>query len=225
MKIILAEDELKLASFIKKGLEHEGFELDVVHDGKIALEYIAKQDYHLAILDINLPNTSGFELCKILKKKNPYTAILFLTALDSLEDKEEGFNSGGDDYLVKPFEFKELLLRIRALGRRIAVKSDSVLALDDLFLNRITKEVTRNNKKIELTQKEHQLLEYFMLNIGRTISRVEISENVWELFFDTQTNIVEVYISYLRKKIDKNFTNKLLHTVVGAGYVLENKAC
>ncbi len=202
MKILLAEDEFKLASFIKKGLEFEGFEIDVVHDGSLAMESILTNKYELAIIDINLPNVNGFELCRKLKSLNPYTSILFLTALDSLEDKEEGFNAGADDYLVKPFEFKELLLRLRALSRRIAVKSDSILMLDNLTLNRITKEVKRNSKKIELTQKEYSLLEYFMLNIGRTITRVEISENVWELFFDTQTNIVEVYISYLRKKIE-----------------------
>jgi two-component system, OmpR family, copper resistance phosphate regulon response regulator CusR len=223
MKILLVEDEYKLASFIKKGFEQEGYSIDVAYDGRVADSLIKQKQFNVAILDVNLPVRNGFEICKDIKTNEYSTAVIMLTALDSLDDKEEGFNAGADDYLVKPFEFKELLLRVRALSKRFSIKSESILQLSGLKLNRMTKKVSRNDQSIELTQKEYSLLEYFMLNQDKVISRIEISENVWELNFDTQTNIVDVYVSHLRKKIDRDFDVKLLHTVVGMGYIMKEK--
>lgn len=225
MKVLLVEDEFKLASFIKKGFEQEGYAIDVAYDGRVAESMIRQRYFNVAILDVNLPSRNGFELCRDIKSQENATAVIMLTALDSIDDKEEGFNAGADDYLVKPFEFKELLLRVRALSKRFSIKSESILQLDGLKLNRMTKKVSRDDKPIELTQKEYSLLEYFMLNQDKVISRIEISENVWELNFDTQTNIIDVYVSHLRKKIDRDWEVKLLHTVVGMGYIMKTKEC
>jgi two-component system, OmpR family, copper resistance phosphate regulon response regulator CusR len=225
MKILLVEDEFKLASFIKKGFEQEGYAIEVAYDGRVAESVVKQKMFNVAILDVNLPGRNGFELCRDLKSQDNATAVIMLTALDSMDDKEEGFNAGADDYLVKPFEFKELLLRVRALSKRFSIKSESILQLGGLKLNRMTKKVSRDEKPIDLTQKEYSLLEYFMLNQDKVISRIEISENVWELNFDTQTNIIDVYVSHLRKKIDRDWNIKLLHTVVGMGYIMKLKEC
>lgn len=223
MKVLLVEDEFKLASFIKKGFEQEGYSIEVAYDGRVAESIIRQKYFNVAILDVNLPLRNGFELCRDIKSQENATAVLMLTALDSIDDKEEGFNAGADDYLVKPFEFKELLLRVRALSKRFSIKSESILQLGGLKLNRMTKKVSRDNNQIDLTQKEYSLLEYFLLNQDKVISRIEISENVWELNFDTQTNIIDVYVSHLRKKIDRDYDVKLLHTVVGMGYIMKVK--
>lgn len=222
MKLLLVEDEVSLASFIRKGIESEGYELDVAFDGLMGQRLADNNAYDVIVLDVNLPHINGFSLCRHIKQESPRQPVLLLTALDSLPDKESGFGAGADDYLVKPFEFRELMLRIKALARR---NSDfaglkTVLRVADLELDTQAHSVTRAGHRIELTAREYALLEYLMINQGRTVSRVDIAEKVWDLHFDTNTNVIEVYINYLRKKIDKDFSPKLLHTVVGMGYVL-----
>lgn len=223
MKILLVEDEPQLASFVRKGVQAEGYEIEVAYDGRMGLSMGRSNVYDVIILDINLPHINGFELCKQIRADNERVPIMLLTALDSLADKSEGFEVGADDYLVKPFEFQELLMRIRALARRNQPKSKTILQLADLELNLDTKSVTRSGQRIDLTTREYALLEYLMYNKGKVISRVDISERVWSLNFDTATNVIDVYISYLRKKIDKGFSPKLLHTVVGMGYVMREE--
>ena len=223
MKVLLVEDEERSASFIRKGISAEGYEVDVAYDGQTGLSLFRRDIYDIIILDVNLPQINGFELCSIIRTENEDVPVLMLTALDSLADKSDGFNAGADDYLAKPFEFQELLLRLRALTRRHGVRHKTVLQLADLVLNLATKTVTRAGKRIDLTTREYALMEYLMLNKGNVISRVDISERVWSLNFDTQTNVIDVYISYLRKKIDKGFSPKLLHTIVGMGYVLREE--
>lgn len=222
MRILLVEDEPKLASFIKKGFENEGYQIDIAYDGRMGKSYFEYNEYNLIILDINLPYINGFELCAIIRKQNIQIPILMLTALDSINDKITGFDTGADDYLVKPFAFNELLVRVRALIKRSAnyVNENHVLKIADLELDLLSKSVTRSGKRIDLTTREYALLEYFIRNKGKVISRVTISEQVWDVNFDTNTNIIDVYVSYLRRKIDKGFTPKLIHTVVGMGYVM-----
>ena len=220
MKVLLVEDEERLVSFIRKGISAEGYEVDVAYDGRTGLSLFRREVYDIIILDVNLPQINGFELCRLIRTENEDVAVLMLTALDSLADKADGFNAGADDYLAKPFEFQELLLRLRALTRRHGPKQKQVLRLADLELNLDTKTVTRAGKRIDLTTREYALMEYLMINKGKIISRVDISERVWNLNFDSNTNVIDVYISYLRKKIDKDFSPILLHTIVGMGYVL-----
>ncbi|GAB3927677.1 response regulator transcription factor [Larkinella terrae] len=220
MKILLVEDEERLASFIRKGMLAEGFDVDVAYDGQIGLLLFQKEVYDIIVLDVNLPHMNGIELCRLIRSENETVPVLMLTALDSLADKSDGFNAGADDYLAKPFEFQELLLRVRALTRRNSSRQKQILRLADLELNLDTQTVTRAGKPIDLTTREYALMEYLMLNKGKTISRIEISERVWNLNFDSNTNVIDVYISYLRKKIDKGFSPRLLHTIVGMGYVL-----
>ena len=220
MKILLVEDEERLASFIRKGISAEGYEVEVAYDGRTGLSLFRKDMYDIIILDVNLPQINGFELCRLIRADNETVPVLMLTALDSLADKSDGFNAGADDYLAKPFEFQELLLRVRALTRRNRSKPKQILQLADLELNLDTKTVSRACNRIDLTTREYALMEYLMLNKGKIISRVDISERVWSLNFDSNTNVIDVYISYLRKKIDKGYSPKLLHTIVGMGYVL-----
>ncbi|MGF7215248.1 two-component system copper resistance phosphate regulon response regulator CusR [Spirosoma lacussanchae] len=220
MRILLVEDEERVVSFIRKGISAEGYDVDVAYDGRTGLSLFRKDSYDIIILDVNLPQINGFELCRLIRTENEAVPVLMLTALDSLADKADGFNAGADDYLAKPFEFQELLLRLRALTRRNGPKPKQVLRLADLELNLDTKTVTRAGKRIDLTTREYALMEYLMLNKGKIISRVDISERVWNLNFDSNTNVIDVYISYLRKKIDKDFSPRLLHTIVGMGYVL-----
>ncbi len=222
MKILLVEDEPKIATFVKKGFEQEGYEVDIAYDGLIGKKLAFNNYYDVIILDINLPLLNGYELCKIIRTEKPKVPVILLTALDSIDDKVMGFEYGADDYLVKPFEFRELLVRVRALSKRAsdAPYKGKILTISDLELNLDSKIVTRNGDIIELTTREYSLLEYFMLNKGKIISRVDIAEKVWELNFDTSTNVIDVYINYLRKKIDKNYSPRLLHTVVGMGYIL-----
>ncbi|MDO7887722.1 response regulator transcription factor [Hymenobacter cheonanensis] len=223
MTILLVEDETSLASFIRKGIESEGYDIKVAYDGLIGQHLFDQQPFDVVVLDVNLPGMNGFELCRYIKQHSPRQAVLLLTALDGLADKEAGFGAGADDYLTKPFEFRELLLRIRALARRGAAYGGlhAVLRVADLELDTDARTVTRAGQRIELTTREYSLLEYLMTNKGRTVSRIDIAEKVWDLHFDTNTNVIDVYINFLRKKIDKGFGQKLLHTVVGAGYLLQ----
>jgi two-component system copper resistance phosphate regulon response regulator CusR len=221
MKVLLVEDDPQVASFVKKGFEHEGYELTVAYDGRSGWSLYQQQPYDMVILDVNLPYLNGVELCQLMRGGQLRVPILLLTALDSLADKEAGFAAGADDYLVKPFAFRELLLRVRALTKRYAETSTpQQLCLADLELNLDSKIVTRAGQRIDLTTREYSLLEHLLLNQGRIVSRVDIAERVWEVDFDTTTNIIDVYIGYLRKKIDRNFTPKLIHTIVGMGYVM-----
>ncbi|SHK27585.1 response regulator transcription factor [Hymenobacter psychrotolerans] len=222
MKILLVEDEPKLASFVKKGFEHEGYELTIGYDGRMGDSLFQQQPYDLVILDVNLPYLNGFELCRRIRETDRQVPILLLTALDSLDDKVTGFEAGADDYLAKPFAFKELLLRARALTKRASANEPNrqVLRMADLELNLDSKIVTRNGQRIDLTTREYALLEHLLLNRGKIVSRVDIAERVWELDFDTSTNVIDVYVSYLRKKLDRDFSPKLIHTVVGMGYVM-----
>lgn len=223
VKILLVEDEERSASFIRKGMSAEGYEVEVAYDGRMGLSLFRRDMYDIIILDVNLPQLNGFELCRLIRSENETVPVLMLTALDSLADKSDGFNAGADDYLAKPFEFQELLLRLRALTRRNSSRQKQLLQLADLELNLDTKTVSRAGKRIDLTTREYALIEYLMLNKGKIISRVDISERVWSLDFDTNSNVIDVYISYLRKKIDKGFSSKLLHTIVGMGYVLREE--
>ena len=223
MIILLVEDEASVASFIRKGIEGEGYEIKVAFDGLMGQRMFDQQPFDVVVLDVNLPLLNGFELCRYIKQHSPRQPVLLLTALDGLQDKESGFGAGADDYLVKPFEFRELLLRIRALARRGAAYAGlhATLRVADLELDTLARTVTRAGQRIELTTREYSLLEYLMTNQGRTVSRIDIAEKVWDLHFDTNTNVIDVYMNYLRKKIDKGFETKLLHTVVGMGYLLQ----
>lgn len=222
-KILIVEDEPKVASFIKKGLDENLYETDIAYDGAIGIKMALQEKYNAIILDINLPMINGYEACKQIRQHKPNIPILMLTALGTTEDKLTGFDSGADDYLVKPFEFRELLARIKALLKRnIAGNSaGNTLHIADLELNTDSKIVKRGNLKIDLTAKEFTLLEYLMRNRGRVISRSELAEKIWEITFDTGTNVIDVYINFLRKKIDKDHSNKLIHTHIGMGYVLK----
>jgi len=221
-KILIIEDEPKVAGYIKRGLEEHAYFADIAYDGLIGERMALAGDYDLIILDLNLPIKNGFEVCKSIRKADNIIPILILTALSSTDNKLDGFESGADDYLIKPFEFKELLARIKALLKRSNVIQSlpNVLKIADLLLDADAKIVKRGDIKIDLTAKEFLLLEYLMQNKGRVISRIDIASKVWDITFDTGTNIIDVYVNFLRKKIDKEFNPKLIHTVIGMGYVL-----
>jgi two-component system, OmpR family, copper resistance phosphate regulon response regulator CusR len=222
MRILLVEDEPKVASFIKKGLEEQAYEVEQAYDGSFGLKMALHNDYDLIILDIILPHMNGLEVCREIRKSKPSVSILMLTALGSTDDKITGLDAGADDYLTKPFEFKELLARIRALSRRAGDSSNGEkLTIGDLEMDLGSKTVTRGGKPINLTAREFALLHYLLRNRGRVVSRVDITENVWETSFDTGSNVIDVYINFLRKKIDRGFSGKLIHTLVGMGYVLK----
>lgn len=225
MRILIVEDEPKVSSFIQRGLEVNGFETDTAFDGGIALRKLANNNYDAIIMDVNIPEINGFEVCKQLRQQNNKTPILMLTALGTTRDKVHGFDLGADDYLVKPFEFDELLARIKAIVKRAtsAPLLEAILKVADLELDTDKKSVTRGGKSIELTVKEFMLLEYLMRNVGKVLSRTDIAEKIWDITFDTGTNVIDLYIFYLRKKIDKDFAQKLIHTQVGMGYVLKEK--
>jgi DNA-binding response OmpR family regulator len=221
MKILIVEDEPKVASFIKKGLEENNYTADIVHDGLSAEKLPDLDRYDLFILDILIPGINGLDLCKNLKKVNPEIPVLMLTALGTTDDKITGFDAGANDYLVKPFEFRELLARVKVLTRK-PIKNDEKtdsLKVGDVELDLEKKVVKRGNSYIDLTAKEFSLLEYFMRNSGRVLSRVDIAEKVWDIKFDSGTNVVDVYVNFLRKKIDKGHDKKMIHTRVGFGYV------
>ncbi|TDO27966.1 response regulator transcription factor [Sediminibacterium goheungense] len=223
-KLLIVEDEKKIATTLKKGLSENGYHVDVAFDGLIGKRLFDSNDYDLVILDINLPGMNGFDLCKVIRNSNQQIPIIMLTAMNTTEDKIEGFDTGTDDYMIKPFEFKELLVRIRALLKRTMnqqLPTGNILKVADLEMNLDTKEVARAGQPITLTAKEFQLLEYFMRNRNRVLSRSDIAERVWEIDFDTQTNVIDVYVNYLRNKIDKKFDTRLIHTQVGMGYIMK----
>lgn len=225
-KIGLAEDDLKIAGLIKTGLEEQGYLVTIESNGEQALKTFKDQDFHLVILDIMMPGLNGIAVCKALRHTDKHLPILMLTALGTIDDKVTGLNSGADDYLVKPFHFKELLARIEALLRRqhglsINNTEDHLLSFDDINLNTYSKEVKRAGTLIELTAKEYTLLELFLRNPNRLLSRQYIAENAWDISFDTGTNVIDVYINFLRKKIEKGFARKLIHTKIGMGYILK----
>ena len=221
MKILIVEDEPKVASFIKKGLEESHYDVDISYEG-ISAEKLARQyKYNLFILDIILPGIGGLELCRKFKTLFPNIPVLMLTALGTTDDKLAGFDSGANDYLVKPFEFRELLARVKVLIKTADPLQESVnrLIVADLELDLDKKTARRGNSKIDLTAKEFSLLEFFMRNPGRVVSRNDIAEKVWDVSFDFSTNVVDVYVNFLRKKIDKGFDKKLIRTKVGFGYI------
>lgn len=222
MKILVVEDEQKVAAFIKRGLEQQHYEVDVAYDGFIGEKLALSRNYDVVLLDIIIPSMNGIELCRSIRRSKPHQPILMLTALGTTADKVIGFDAGADDYLVKPFEFDELLARIRAITKRMSYgqPTGESLQVADLVLNLDKKVASRHNKQIQLTAKEFDLLEYFMRHPGRVISKAELSERVWGMHFDTGTNVVEVYINILRKKIDRDFPVKLLHTRIGMGYLI-----
>lgn len=222
-KILIVEDHVKMADSISKGLEENGFQTDVAYDGFIGKRLSDANDYNLIILDINLPLLNGYELCAEIRKKDPQVPVIMLTALGSTEDKLLWFDKGADDYIVKPFEFRELLARIKALLKRMPEnkKSQTVLRVADLEMDTESKTVKRGNDYIELTAKEFSLLEYLVRNTGKVISKADIADKIWNINFDTGTNVIEVYVNFLRKKIDRNYPVKLIHTQIGMGYVLK----
>ncbi len=223
MRILIIEDEKKVAAFIKRGLEQESYAVDVVEDGVEGQHYAEVNEYDAIILDIMLPRKSGLEVLKELKDKGIKAPVLLLTARDTVEDRVKGLNIGADDYLTKPFAFEELLARLRALMRRGSTGAP-VLKFADLSLDPATRKATRGDVEVELTVKEYALLEYLLRNPNRVLTRILIAEHVWDQTFDSETNVVDVYINHLRTKIDnKDFPVKLIHTVRGVGYVLKEE--
>lgn len=226
IKILVIEDEKRVADLLKIGLEENGYQVLVAYDGEMGWRLFQSNDFQLIISDIILPKLNGFELCQKIRKADEEISILMLTALGTADDKLEGFDVGADDYMVKPFDFRELLARVRVLQKRRAVaKVDVVkeISYADLYINLERQEVTRNGEPIKLSPKEYNLLVYLVENAERVVSRVEIAEKVWNTHFDTGTNFIDVYINYLRKKMDKNFEVKLIHTKLGVGFILTDK--
>jgi heavy metal response regulator len=221
MRLLVVEDEKKVARFVKKGLEEEGYAIDVAPDGEEGLGMALDGVHDLIILDIHLPRMDGLGVLQELRKKKVTTPVLLLTVRAAIEDKVLGLDAGADDYLTKPFAFQELLARVRALLRRRAEAEAPVLQVSDLTLDPARRLASRGGEKIDLTPKEFALLAYFMRNPGRVLTRTMISEHVWDYDFDTMTNVIDVYVNYLRKKIDAGREPKLIHTVRGAGYVLK----
>ena len=231
MKILVVEDEIKVAEVLKRGLEEAGYDIELAFDGQMGWHYAQGGDIDLFILDINLPQLNGLELCKLIRSQDEYTPVLMLTALGMSEDIVTGLEAGADDYIAKPFRFNELFARIKALSRRTNLARQSIqseqierLQFADLCMDMDAKEVRRGDTKIKLTAREFSLLEYLMRNAGKVCSRSEIAKAVWRLDFETGTNFVDVYINYLRNKLDKPFKTKLIHTHTGFGYTLKEEA-
>jgi len=225
MKVLLIEDEKKAVQSLKKGLNEHHIEVDFAMDGTLGCQMALANRYDVIISDIIVPGINGFELTQFLRSKSINTPVLLLTALNATDDKVSGLEAGADDYLTKPYEFKELLARVKALSRRgkDSVHAKSILSFAGIEMNLLAKEFFRDGIKIELTPKEFSLMEYFILNQGRAISKVEIAEKVWDIYFETSSNVVEVYVNYLRNKMDKPFQKKLIHTVFGQGYILKQE--
>ena len=225
MNLLVVEDEPNVVSVISRGLTDEGFTVSIAPDGLIGKQMAIENNFDLIILDIMLPGINGLELCKIIKENKPGTPIIMLTALGTTENVVNGLDNGADDYLVKPFKFAELFARIRMLLRRYhgSVSLDQIISIADLQINLSAKTVTRKQTEVILTATEYRLLEYMSKNKGKILSRIDILENVWDIDFNLGTNVVDVYVNYLRKKIDKNSNQKLIHTSVGLGYVLKEK--
>jgi heavy metal response regulator len=221
MRILVVEDDAKVAGFIKKGLVEENYAVDLFPNGEDGAFWAAENDYDLIVLDIMLPGKDGLSICKELRAKGIVTPIMMLTAKDTVDDKIKGLDVGADDYLGKPFSFGEFLARIRALLRRSQEYKEPTLTIADLELNPATRTVTRGGKTITLTGKEYALLEFFLRNKGCILSETRIVEHVWDMNYDPETNVVNVYIHHLRSKIDKGFDKKLIHTIRGSGYVMK----
>jgi len=224
MKILLVEDDPKISSFVKMGLEDNDHNVTVAYDSAMAEKIVFNKVFDIIILDVIIPGINGLELCKKIRNANIKTPVLMLTSLDTVDDKIAGFDCGADDYLVKPFSFKELLARIKALDRR---HTETIVAptlkIADLELNTISKKVKRKDKEIKLTSKEYSILELLLTNKGKVFDRVEIAEKIWGFSFNTGTNVIDVHINSLRNKIDKDFSPKLIHTLVGFGYVMKEE--
>ncbi|WP_231462697.1 MULTISPECIES: response regulator transcription factor [unclassified Pedobacter] len=225
MNLLIVEDEPNVVSVISRGLTEEGFEVSIAPDGLIGKQMALNNDFSLIILDIMLPGINGLELCKIIKEQKPNTPVIMLTALGTTENVVNGLDNGADDYLIKPFKFAELFARIRTLLRRYsgAPASDQIIHIADLKINVSAKTVQRNNEDIILTATEYRLLEFMAKNKSKILSRIDILESVWDIDFNLGTNVVDVYVNYLRKKIDKNYEPKLIRTAVGLGYVLREQ--
>jgi heavy metal response regulator len=221
MRILVVEDEKKVASFLKKGLEEEYYAVDCAYDGEEALYMVEANDYDLVILDIMLPKIDGLEVLKGVRDKGLPLPVLMLTAKDSVEDVVKGLDAGGDDYLTKPFAFAELLARVRALLRRKGREPTGELRVADLVLDPVTHAVSRGGQEIDLTAKEYALLEYLMRHANRVVTRTMISEHVWDYHFDPMTNVIDVYVNHLRKKVDLDSSQRLIHTIRGVGYTLK----
>jgi two-component system copper resistance phosphate regulon response regulator CusR len=223
-KVLIIEDERKIADTLKFGLSEHGYHVEAAYDGNIGLSIFMNHNFDLVILDINLPGINGFELCKAIRRQNDKIPIIMLTSMSRLDDKIEGYDAGADDYVVKPFEFKELLMKIRAQLKHVMTQHlpvGNILKAGELEMNLDTMDVVRDGNKISLTAKEFQLLEYLLRNKNRVVSRADIAINVWDTDFDSNTNVIDVYINYLRNKIDKPFEEKLVQTIVGTGYILK----
>ena len=220
-KILLVEDEVNIASFIERGLKEFGHTVSVANDGNSGWELIRQEVFDLLIIDIIMPGMNGLELCRLYRRQYGYLVpVILLTALGTTEDIVKGLDAGADDYLVKPFSFQELEARIKAILRRGREDSARQLVCDDLVLNCNSRRARRGEAEIDLTVKEYRLLEYFMTHQGLVLSRLTLLRDVWDKNFDTNTNVVDVYVNYLRGKIDKDFSKKLIHTVVGSGYIM-----
>ena len=226
IRVLLVEDEKKIAQALQTGMEEQGFYVMIAYDGAMGEKLFSNYDFDLVILDINLPDMNGYTLSRIIRQKKKNIPILMLTALGTVEDKIEGFEAGADDYLVKPFAFKELLARIKSLLRRSmnGIPPARILRIADLEINLESKEVTRARNRIPLTAKEFQLLEYLVRNKNKVVSRADIAGKVWDIGFDTGTNVIDVYINFLRKKIDKDHPVKLIHTQIGMGYIMKEES-
>lgn len=225
MKILLIEDEVKVVQSLKKGLNEHHIEVDFAYDGATGCLFAERNDYDVIISDIIVPGLNGFDIVKRLRSKGLRTPVLLLTAMGDTDDKVAGLEAGADDYLVKPFEFRELLARLKALSRRgkDPVQQKNILTFSDIEMHLDAREFMRAGKKIELTPKEFALMEYFIRNQGRVIPKAEIAEKVWDINFEIASNVIEVYINYLRNKVDKPFQNKLIHTMFGTGYILKEE--
>ena len=224
VKILLVEDDSHIASFVKLGLESNQFFVDVAYDGVMGEKLALQKKYDVIVLDVILPGVNGFQLCRILRNNNIKTPIIMLTSLNSTEDKVTGFESGADDYLLKPFAFQELLARIKALNRRnTEMILSPVLRIRDLELNTVSRRVKRSDNEIKLTTLEYKLLELLLSHPGKVFERIEIAEKIWGTSFNTGTNFINVHINSLRNKIDKDFPDKLIHTVKGIGYVIHDE--
>lgn len=223
MRILVVEDEKKVSSFIKRGLEEEKYEVEIAGDGEEGLKMAMEKPYDLIVLDWMLPKRDGLSVVKELRSRNTMTPVLMLTAKDSVDDIVAGLDSGSDDYLTKPFAFAELLARVRALMRRSEMDRGAEIRFSDLRLDPVTHKVWRGEKEIDLTAKEYALLEYFMRNPNQVLTRTMIADHVWDYTFDSFTNIIDVYVNYLRKKIDRDSERKLIHTVRGVGYILKEE--
>jgi len=223
MRILIIEDEKKVAKFLQQGLEEERYTVDTAYDGETGTNLALTEVFDLVILDILIPKKDGITVLKELRSKHITTPVLLLTAKSSVDDKVEGLDAGADDYLTKPFSFAELLARVRSLLRRGTSEKSTILKVLDLQLDTVTHKAKRGEKTIELTGKEYALLEYFMRNVNRVLTRTLISEHIWNYNFDTGTNVIDVYINHLRSKIDDGYERKLLHTIRGVGYVFKDE--